>query len=348
LNLNDLFHFAIEQGASDALLAVGSPPALRIGGALHLVDSPPLTDDDLWAAFSEAAGPALVDRFKARHELDFAIETNSGLRVRGNAFIQRGHIGLAFRIIPDKIPSLAELGLPPVLEEIALHPQGLIIVSGPTGEGKSTTLAAMIDIINSRRRAHIITIEDPIEHIHRNQRSIVDQREVGTDTDSFATGLRGALRQMPDVILVGEVRDLDSIAAALTAAETGHLVLTTLHTNDAVQSIDRLIDVFPAHQQPQIRLQVSFTLLAMLSQRLLPRADGKGRVAATELLRQTPAIANLIREGQTQQIYGVMETQQRLGMHTMDCSVRELYRQGIISYDEARLHVREAKTLAAP
>jgi len=251
-------------------------------------------------------------------------------------------------MIPAHISSLDELCLPRIIGELALAPQGIILVAGPTGHGKSTTLAAMIDIINTHKRVHIVTMEDPIEYIHTNRQSVIDQREIGSDTKSFARALRHVLREDPDVILVGEMRDLETIAAALTAAETGHLVLTTLHTNDAVQSIDRLVDVFPPHQQNQIRIQLAFCLLAVIAQRLLPRKDGNGRIVATELMRNTFGIANLIRERNAHQIYAMMETHARQGMHTFDASLQDLCRRGLVARDVARTFMRSPQQLDKP
>ena len=266
-------------------------------------------------------------------------------RFRVNVYYQKGAVTAAYRPIPDAIPSLAELGVPPLAQDLAKVHQGLVLVTGPTGHGKTTTQASIIDLINDTRECHVITIEDPIEFIHRHKKSIVDQREIGHDTDNFANGLKYVLRQDPDVILIGEMRDLETIQAALRAAETGHLVISTLHTNDAIQSVDRMIDVFPGEQQQQIRFQLSMTLLAIFSQRLLPRADKEGRVLACEVLRNTTAVANLIREGKTHQVYSIMETSTKDGMQTMDRSVRDLYMRGLIGYEEAIGHVRNPKTI---
>ena len=252
------------------------------------------------------------------------------------------------RPIPERVPGIAELGLPDHVQELAAARQGLILVTGPTGSGKTTTQAALIDLINNKRSCHIITIEDPIEYVHMHKRSIVDQREVGGDTTTFARALKSALRQDPDVILVGEMRDLETIQAALTAAETGHLVSATLHTNDAIQTVDRIIDVFPGYQQQQIRFQLSMSLLAIVSQRLLSKTDNSGRVLACEVLLNNTAIANLIREGKTHQVYSVVETSVKEGMITMDRSVKDLYNRGIITYEDAIAHMRNPKEIKGP
>jgi twitching motility protein PilT len=259
--------------------------------------------------------------------------------------MQKQAVTAALRPIPDRIPNWQELGLPEYVQEIAMAKQGLVLVTGPTGHGKTSTQAAIIDIINENRACHVITVEDPIEFVHTHKKSIVDQREVGEDTHGFVHALKYVLRQDPDVILIGEMRDLDTIQSALRAAETGHLVLATLHTNDAIQSVDRIIDVFPAGSQSQIRFQLSMVLLGILSQRLLPRADEDGRILAVELLKNNTAIANMIREGKTHQVYSVMETAKQGEMITMDKSIKNLYDDGIISYEEAAAHVRDPKEL---
>jgi twitching motility protein PilT len=260
-------------------------------------------------------------------------------------FFQRGTVAAAFRLVASKVPTLEELNLPPVVEEFALAPQGLVLVTGPTGHGKSTTQAAMIDVINKRRKAHVVTIEDPIEFLHTNKMSLIEQREVGDDTLTFAEALKHVLREAPDVILVGEMRDPESIACALTAAETGHLVIATVHTNDAVQAIDRLLDSFPPHQQGQVRSQMSLSLLGVLSQRLLPRKGGKGRVPAVEVLRNTAGVAHLIREMKTPQIYAILETHAKDGTRTLDGALKELYLRGFVEHEEARSRMRNPSLL---
>ncbi len=345
MQMSQLLKFALEHNASDVLISAGSPPALRINGELVLTNAPPLTPDASKSLVYSVLENRQIARFEEEMELDFSIFVEGAHRFRGNVYMQRGCVGAAFRLIPTEIPSIDDLGLPEKLKELSLLHQGFVLITGPTGHGKSTTQAAMVDYINANRRAHIVTVEDPIEFMHRNKKSIIDQREVGEDTRSFADALGRVLRQDPDVILVGEMRDLDTISAALTAAETGHLVITTLHTNDAVQSIDRLLDVFPPHQQGQIRSQLAFSLTAVLAQRLVPTADGKSRVVATELLINTTAVANLIREGKAHSIYSIMETQAKEGMHTLDSSLKDLYLSGRITYEEAKARMRNPATL---
>ncbi|MCP3886652.1 MAG: PilT/PilU family type 4a pilus ATPase, partial [Propionibacteriaceae bacterium] len=254
-------------------------------------------------------------------------------------------VGAAFRIIPNELPNLEDLGVPKIMAELALRPQGLILITGPTGHGKSTTQAAMMDVVNSSKRVHIVTIEDPIEFLHTSKQAVVDQREVGQDTLSFAEALRHVLRQDPDVILIGEMRDLETVSTALTAAETGHLVIATLHTNDCAQTITRIVDIFPPHQQAQIRTQLSFCLIGVFSQRLLPRKGGGERVLAAELMLTNSAIAHLIREGKVQNILGIMETQGRSGMWTMDSNLKELYYNGLIERSEAMRRMKNPQTL---
>lgn len=345
VDLKQILRFAIEKNASDVLLTVGSAPTVRIVGELVQTNLSPLSPEDAKRLAYSVLDSNQIAHFEKELEIDFSFRLGSEHRFRGNLYVQSGHVAAAFRLIPREIPSLAELRLPSLLGELALRHQGLILVTGPTGHGKSTTQAAMVDLINEKRRAHIVTVEDPIEFVHENKRCIIDQREVGHDTHSFASALQHVLRQDPDVILIGEMRDIDTIAAALTAAETGHLVISTLHTNDAVQSIDRLLDVFPPHQQGQVRSQTAFTLLAVLAQRLLPRADGNGRIVATELLVNNAGVAHLIREGDTHKVYSVMETHAKVGMNTMDASLKQLYLQGLVTYEEARLRARNPDSL---
>jgi twitching motility protein PilT len=340
----DLFEKAVEVGASDLLLTARTPPTLRVSGELRFIKMEPLDDDEVRKIVYAVMTDAEIATFERDGEVDMAANI-SGRRFRGNIYRQRDALSAAFRLVPLEIPAIHDLGLPRVLEELALLPQGFILVTGPTGCGKSTTLAALVEHINCNRRVHIITVEDPIEFVFKNKMSIVDQREVGRDTPSFASALRHSLRETPDVIMIGEMRDQETIAAALTAAETGHLVMATLHTGSTVQSIDRIIDVFPPHQQGQIRLQLSFTLLAVVSQKLIPDKSGEGLALATELLRNSPAISNLIREGKTQMLAGILETQARLGMHTMDSSLLDLYRAGRISREEAARRLEHPQAL---
>lgn len=284
--------------------------------------------------------------FKEHGEIDFSFAIFGLSRFRVNAFKQRGSIAIVIRIVNENIPTLEELGHPPVLKTLAAQARGLVLVTGPTGSGKSTTLAAMINLINQERSCHILTLEDPIEYLHKHNKSIVNQREMHSDTKSFTIALRAALREDPDVILVGEMRDPETIATAITAAETGHLVFATLHTGSAAQTIDRIIDAFPAHQQQQIRVQLSVTLQGIVAQQLLPRMNGKGRIAALEILIATPAVRNIIREGKTHQLTSVIQTGLKFGMQPMDIALRDLYRRGNISYEEAMTHAIDQETFA--
>ncbi|NUN47336.1 MAG: type IV pilus twitching motility protein PilT [Candidatus Brocadiae bacterium] len=345
IEMKDVFKAAIGGRASDVILTAGSPPVFRINGELVPGQTPPLSVEEVGAIVTGLLRPEQRERLERQRELDFSLCTDGVHRFRGNAFWQRGALAAAFRLIPDRVPSLKDLGLPAVVEEFALAAMGLVLLSGPTGHGKSTSLAAMLNLINERKRVHIVTIEDPIEFVHANRKSVIEQREVGDDTLSFANALRAVLRQAPDVILVGEMRDPESIAAAITAAETGHLVFATVHTNDSVQAIDRLIDVFPSHQQNQVRAQLSMSLLAVISQRLIRKTDGRGRVAAVEVLRNVAAVANLVREGKTHQIYTILETHARDGMCTLDASLKDLYLTGQVSLEEARRRMRNPASL---
>ncbi|WP_438434477.1 type IV pilus twitching motility protein PilT [Gorillibacterium sp. sgz500922] len=336
LQAEELLRLAVDKRASDIHLTAGSPTMLRIHGRLRPAGEHVLQPED-----TEAIARALIpaeswEPFRISGDLDFAYSIPNVARYRVNVYRQRSHVGLSIRIIPSRVPDLSALGLPAAAERFAGKPQGLLLVTGPTGSGKSTSLAAIVDYINRTRDEHIITLEDPIEYLHESKKCIVNQREVGRDTDSFAIGLRAALRQDPDVILVGEMRDLETITTAITAAETGHLVFATLHTADAPQTIDRVIDVFPAGQQQQIRYQLSSVLLGVMSQRLLPTADGNGKVAAVEVLVNTPAVANLIRSEKVHQIRSVMQTGKALGMQTMEQALRELIQAGRITLETAQ------------
>ncbi|HUW88470.1 MAG TPA: type IV pilus twitching motility protein PilT [Candidatus Paceibacterota bacterium] len=326
----------VNQRASDLHLTVGAPPMYRINGGLKsTLNSLPWTADKIRSAVMSILTQSQRDTFENELELDFAYTISSKARFRVNIYQQRGSIGGAFRIIPTELKQLNELGVPESVGSFAQLQRGLVLVTGPTGSGKSTTLAALIDLVNSTRADHIVTVEDPIEFLHSHKRSIVNQREVGTDTHSFAAALKHVLRQDPDVILIGELRDLETISVALTAAETGHLVFATLHTQDAPQTIDRIIDVFPPHQQGQVRTQLAATLQGVICQTLVKRADGLGRAVATEVLVTTPAIANLIREGKTYQIISMMQSGRAQGMHTMDQHLAELANAGTIAVDDA-------------
>jgi twitching motility protein PilT len=323
----------VELKASDVHLTAGSPPVMRYRGKIGAVEgydvlSNQQTRDVVYSILNDDQRK----RFENHRQLDFAYAIPGVARFRVNCYFQRGAISAAFRYVPQDIPTLESLALPPVLHEFTRKPRGFVLVTGPTGSGKSTTLASIIDVINREREDHILTIEDPIEFLHNHQRSIVNQREIGADADDFALALKAALRQDPDVILVGEMRDLETISTALTAAETGHLVFATLHTQSTSQTVDRIIDVFPPEQQSQVRMQLSIALQGIVTQQLLPTADGQGRVVGTEVLIPTPAIRNLIREGKTHQIYSAIQTSGAQGMQTMDADLARLVRQGKITH----------------
>ncbi|HEU5004983.1 MAG TPA: type IV pilus twitching motility protein PilT [Candidatus Saccharimonadales bacterium] len=331
-----LLEQVIKRKASDLHLQVGLPPMLRVNGALGPVpQSEPLKEDaveQLLFSLMDEDQKKILLRDK---ELDFSFAFGDLGRFRVNAFHERGNLAAAMRLIPNEIPAIDQLGLPPIVANFANFPRGLVLVTGPTGSGKSTTLAALIEKINNERPAHIITVEDPIEYTHQSKKAAIVQREVHYDTYSFSAALRSTLREDPDVVLIGEMRDLETIAAAVTIAETGHLVLATLHTNSASQSIDRMIDVFPPHQQPQVKSQIGNVLQAICSQRLVPSLQG-GRVPATEVLIATPAVRNIIREGKNYQLDAVIQTGTQYGMQAMDANLAALIQRGIISYDEAR------------
>jgi twitching motility protein PilT len=336
VNLHQLLRAMIEQGASDLHIANGSPPLLRVDGAIVPLKLPPLTPVETKQLCYSVLTEEQRQQFEKKRELDLSFGVKGLSRYRANLFVERGAVGGAFRAIPFKILTFDELGLPQAVAEMAARPRGLVLVTGPTGSGKSTTLASIIDKINSETRQHIITVEDPIEYLHAHKRSVINQREVGQDTATFKDALKYVLRQDPDVVLVGEMRDLETIEATLTIAETGHLVFATLHTNSAAQSINRVIDVFPPHQQAQIRAQLSFVLEGVLSQLLLPRASGAGRALAMEILVPNAAIRNLIREDKVHQIYSQMQVGQgKHGMQTMNQSLYSLATKRLISMEEA-------------
>jgi twitching motility protein PilT len=335
-SIYDLLKIMTEKGASDLHITTASPPRLRVDGKLVPLDHPPLTPVDTKSLCYSILTDAQKHKFEESNELDLSFGVKGLSRFRGNIFMQRGAVAGAFRTIPFEIKTFKDLGLPEVVNDLVKKPRGLILCTGPTGSGKSTTLAAMIDRINAERYEHIITVEDPIEYLHGHKKCLINQREVNADTSSFKAALKYVLRQDPDVVLIGEMRDLETIEAALTVSETGHLTLATLHTNSAVQTINRVIDVFPPHQQEQIRVQLSFVLEGVLSQQLIAKKSGKGRVLAIELLIPNPAIRNLIREDKIHQIYSMMQTgQSKFGMQTMNQSLIELYTKGHISYEDA-------------
>lgn len=331
---------------SDLHVAAGKAPMVRVSGALRPVRNVGIwSGEDVRAILSSAMSAEQRARFEQDLELDFAYALGEQARFRVNVYRQREEWGAAFRLIPTEIKTFDDLGLPPSLGSFADLPRGLVLVTGPTGSGKSTTLAALIDRANETRADHIMTIEDPIEFVHTSKTALVNQREVGTDTRSFEAALKHVLRQDPDIILLGELRDLESISVALTAAETGHLVFATLHTSDAAQSIDRMVDVFPAHQQQQVRMQLSLVLQGVVCQTLVPRADGQGRAVAVEVLRVTPAIGNLIRQGKTSQLFTAMQTGSSLGMQTMDQHLAELIDAGTITVEAATSKAQDVATL---
>jgi twitching motility protein PilT len=325
----------MERQASDLHLTAGSPPMIRHHGKLHALDYPRLSPQTTREVIYSILTNDQRQKLETDWQIDFAYSIPGRARFRVNSYFQRAALSAAFRLIPHEIPTLSELDLPPVLEEFTKKPRGFVLVTGPTGSGKSTTLAAMLDLINEVRQEHILTIEDPIEFLHKHKRCIVNQRELGADAATFGLGLKAALRQDPDVILVGEMRDLETIATALTAAETGHLVFATLHTQDTAQTVDRIVDVFPPEQQQQVRVQLSVALQGIVTQQLLPRADGQGRVCGCEILVPTPAVRNLIREGKTHQIYSALQTGGQFGMQTMDAALAQLVREHRITRELA-------------
>lgn len=339
--LDNYLKRAFELGASDIHLTVGVTPMMRLHGKLEPIGEETLLPRDTEEMARVLVPEFLWDTFEERGEIDFSYSIQGVSRFRVNAYHQRSCVCIAIRVIPQKIPTFEELQLPPVLKSVIQKHQGLILVTGPTGSGKSTTLAAMIDEMNRTVQRHIVTLEDPIEYLHRHQRCIINQREVGFDTKSFANGLRACLRQDPDVILVGEMRDLETISTAITAAETGHLVLATLHTSDAPTTIDRIIDVFPGEQQGQVRIQLASVLQAIISQRLFPLKNGSGRVAAFEVLISNPAIRNLIRNEKIHQIHSIMQTSRAAGMQTLTMSVQQLVHEGKISTEVALPYISE-------
>ncbi len=336
MNLPDLLKATQDLKGSDLHLSIGTPPQVRVDGHLRKLEYPDLTPDVLKSLVYSVLTDSQKKKFEETWELDLAFGLRGVGRFRCNVFNQKGAVGAVYRLIPEKIRPLDELGLPPVLAELADRPRGLVLVTGPTGSGKSTTLAAMIDRINQQKPAHILTIEDPIEYLHNHKTSLVNQRELHADTQTFSMALRAALREDPDVVLIGEMRDLETMEAALKLAETGHLTMATLHTNSAAQTITRIVDAFPAHQQAQIRTQLSLVLEGIVCQALMPKASGQGRVAALEILVANPAIRNLIRDDKIHQIYGTMQTgQEKYGMQTMNQSLSRLVEKKLITREAA-------------
>jgi twitching motility protein PilT len=334
--LPELLKTAVELDGSDLHLSVGTPPHVRVDGDLRRLDFPDLAPADTKALAYSVLTDAQKKRFEETMELDFSFGIRGIARFRCNMFNQKGAVGAVYRQIPERIRSFEELHLPPVIAKLAERPRGLVLVTGPTGSGKSTTLAAMLDKINNERHGHILTIEDPIEYLHTHKNCLVNQREVHADTVNFSNALRAALREDPDIVLIGEMRDLETVEAALRIAETGHLTFGTLHTNSAASTINRIVDVFPAHQQSQVRTQLSLVLEGVVCQALLPRSNGQGRVAALEVLVPTPGVRNLIREDKVHQIYSAMQTgQEKVGMQTMNQAIASLYFKRLISIETA-------------
>jgi twitching motility protein PilT len=336
----------IERGASDLHLTTASPPMIRLHGELVALAHPPLSGTDTKNLCYSLLTEAQKKKFEEDSELDFSFGIKSVSRFRGNLYLQKGAVGGAFRMIPHETPKLQALGLPPAVPELTNLPRGLVLVTGPTGSGKSTTLAAMIDKVNRERKEHIVTVEDPIEFVHDHKGCLVNQREVFSDTQSFTQSLKHVLRQDPDIVLIGEMRDLETIEAALVVAETGHLVFSTLHTNSAVQTINRIIDVFPAHQQAQVRAQLSLVLQGVISQQLIPRRDGRGRIMVCEVMIPNAAIRNLIREEKVHQIYSQMQVgQTKFGMQTMSQALIAAVQRNLITPDEALGHATEIEEM---
>jgi twitching motility protein PilT len=348
MDITELLLLTKERGASDLHLAAGAPPSLRINGVLVRLDgAAPLSRDQMHSLLYDVLTDEQKARFEATHDLDFSLELTGVGRFRVNAFMQRLGEGMVLRLIPSKIQTLDDLDMPPVLKDLAMKDRGLVLVTGPTGSGKSTTLAAMVDHMNDNREQHIITIEDPIEFVHTPRKCNINQREVGPHTQTFASALRSALREDPDVILVGEMRDLETIAQAITAAETGHLVMSTLHTNSASQTVSRMVDVFPPHQQEQVRVQLAESLLAVVAQTLIPTLDGKGRVAGLEIMVATPAIRNMIRENKIHQLPSAIQTGARDGMQSLDQHLKTLVKLRRISQEEAVKRATEREAFVA-
>jgi twitching motility protein PilT len=341
--IDELLVRLARENASDLHLRVGERPIFRIHGRLVRMDYPEVTEESVREYLYPVIGENRIGKFVGNLELDVAYAVPGVARFRVNVYFQRGHVGAAIRLIKLKVPTIDEMGLPQILKPLSLRTKGLILVTGPTGSGKTTTMAAMINYINQNRSAHVLTIEDPVEFAHEDHSSLIQQREIEVDTLSFADALKHSLRQNPDVILIGEMRDLETITMAVTAAETGMLVLATLHTMDAAQSVERIVDVFPSDQQNHIRTQLSLSLEAVISQCLLPRADGSGRITAFEILLVTPAVRSMIRDKKTYQIYSVLQTHSGMGMESLDYNLLKLYKEGTITYEEAFAHCSQPK-----
>ena len=334
VEMDELLQLVVDENASDIHISVGKPPCLRIDGRLHPLEIEPLRPEDTERLMRSITSEEQIQRVREHGGTDFGFAFGDMGRFRVSVFRQKGHFGVVLRLIPSKLMTFEEIGLPPGIKDLLFRPRGLILVVGPTGCGKTTTLATMVDIINTERDCHIITIEDPIEYYHDHKKSIVTQRELGVDVASFSEALKRGLRQDPDVMLVGEMRDLETMEAAITAAETGHLVFATLHTTGSARTVDRIIDAFPTNQQEQIRTQLGSSILAVISQVLLVRATGKGRIAAFEIMVSTPSIQNLIREAKTYRITSDIQTGAKYGMKTLDASLLELYKKGLITYGD--------------
>ncbi len=335
MDIAELLLLTLERKASDLHITVGLSPSIRVHGDIEPLPLPVLTRDDTHTLVHGIMNDAQKARFEGKRDIDFSLDFGEAGRFRVNAFFGRQGVGAVFRLIPSRIRSIAELGIPSIVSQMAEFERGLVLVTGPTGSGKSTTLAALVDQINSERKGHILTVEDPIEFVHAHKACVVNQREVGAHTESFSTALRAALREDPDVILVGEMRDLETISLAVSAAETGHLVFGTLHTSSAPQTVDRIIDVFPPHQQSQVRAQLAESIRGVVAQQLIRTIDGTGRAAALEIMTGTAAVRNLIREGKTYQLQSVIQTAVKEGMQTLDQSLRDLLRAGRITLEDA-------------
>lgn len=347
VHMDDLLAVVVEEGGSDLHLHVGVPPIIRLHGSLQPLDLPPLRPEDTEALMKAITSEAHIQRVREQGGTDFGFAYGQKARFRVSVFKERGNYGIVLRQIPNKLLTLEEIGLPPSIKDLLYRPRGLILVTGPTGSGKTTTLASMLDVINTERDCHIITIEDPIEYYHHHKRSIITQREIGVDVPNFAEALRRGLRQDPDVILVGEMRDLETMEAAITAAETGHLVFATLHTTGAARTVDRIVDAFPTNQQEQIRTQLASSIVAVISQLLLVRADTKGRIAAFEIMISTPSIQALIRDNKTFRITSDIQTGAKYGMVTLDAYLMSLYEKGYISYGDLITKAQDPQSIVA-